>query len=49
MAVKSAMARDTLSEGEFAAVMERGLADAKEGRSRPAEDVFTALRKEVRK
>ena len=42
------LARDELDEAAFDSMMQRGLDEAKEGLSRPAADVFAALRKEIR-
>lgn len=42
------LARDELDKATFDAMMARGLADAKEGNSRAAADVFADLRRETR-
>lgn len=41
------IARDELDKAAFDAMMARGLADAKEGNSRAASDVFAELRREI--
>ena len=40
-------ARDAMDEDAFAAIMQRGLQEAKADRARPVDEVFQALRKEL--
>lgn len=41
-------ARDEMDESAFAAMMERGMSEARADRSREAADVFSDLRREIR-
>lgn len=41
------LARDDLDSAAFNAMMQRGLDDVKAGRSLPAEEVFTQLKREI--
>ena len=40
-------ARDEMTDEEFEAMIERGLEDVRQGRGRPAKEVFAELRKEL--
>lgn len=39
--------RDSMSDSEFNALMEKGLLQAKENKSYPANDVFDSLKREL--
>lgn len=43
----SPLARDEMTKREFDTMMEKGWNDAKEGRSRPANEVFAEIRKTI--
>lgn len=40
-------AKDKMSEKEFSVIMERGLADAKAGRARPAKNVIADIKQKI--